>query len=258
MSGIFLLIDFDGVIKIGDKPAPGISDFFAVISTPPVNACILSNSTLRTGNDIRELLSSWGVESSLPIITTIDFAIDYIQSNFNTVKVILNEKMKRHFTGFDNEYSNEAVLIGDVGEKWDYSLMNDLFLRVRQGAKLIALHKNKFWFPDGENCKLDIGGFIQAIEYATGENAVVLGKPSLLYFKNALEKMGYDFQSPLYSVGDDPYTDILPVRELGGIGLFVSTGKYPFSPDDEERNIYDRHFRDLRGLTQFIWEKIRS
>ena len=49
-----ILIDFDGVVKISDSPAPDAKDFFNFINENNISACILSNSTLRTGDLIKE------------------------------------------------------------------------------------------------------------------------------------------------------------------------------------------------------------
>lgn len=248
----YFLIDFDGVIKIGDNPAEGIFEFFNLISDKNFYPCILSNSTLRRGEDIRRLLASWGISVSFPVITTIDFALNFTVKNYHSVRVILNEQMKQYFPAVSATDDCEAILIGDIGETWDYQLMNDIFLKVRKGAKLIALHKNKFWFPDGVNCKMDIGGFIEAIEYASGTKSIILGKPSPLYFKNALDTIGYDNSSHLYSIGDDPYGDLLPVKEFGGTGLMVCTGKYPYPPSYKLQQMCDHSFRNLYDLTAFL------
>ena len=43
-----LLIDLDGVLRIGDSTAPNIKEFLNFIETNKIPACILSNSTLFT------------------------------------------------------------------------------------------------------------------------------------------------------------------------------------------------------------------
>lgn len=49
----------------------------------------------------------------------------------------------------------------------------------------MALHKKRYWrTPDGPY--LDAGPFVMALEYATDEQAIVVGKPSAAYFFNLL------------------------------------------------------------------------
>ena len=56
-----------------------------------------------------------------------------------------------------------------------------------QVTDLIAMHKNKFWNPEAE-LLIDAGAFIHGIEFASGKEAIVIGKPSSHYFKAALRK----------------------------------------------------------------------
>jgi len=72
MRKIFLLIDFDGVVKIGDSPAPDSEEFFNFINENNIPACILSNSTLGTGDLIKEFFTSHGISLSIPALTAFD------------------------------------------------------------------------------------------------------------------------------------------------------------------------------------------
>ena len=52
MKNLPILIDFDGVIRLGDNPAPDTNDFFEFICENNLDAYIISNSTLRTGKTL--------------------------------------------------------------------------------------------------------------------------------------------------------------------------------------------------------------
>ena len=41
-----LLIDMDGLLRLGNNPAPGVPEFFKYLENSGRKACILSNSTL--------------------------------------------------------------------------------------------------------------------------------------------------------------------------------------------------------------------
>jgi ribonucleotide monophosphatase NagD (HAD superfamily) len=127
----------------------------------------------------------------------------------------------------------EAVIIGDIGDKWNYKIMNQIFKYVLDGAELIALHKNKFWKPDGVNLSLDAGPFVKAIEYAASKEAVLIGKPSAVYFHSGLKRLGAEPGAGFIMIGDDIENDIYAVSEIGGTGILVYTGKtkFPLSSD---------------------------
>jgi HAD superfamily hydrolase (TIGR01458 family) len=92
------------------------------------------------------------------------------------------------------------------------------------GAELIALQKNRFWMtPDG--LSLDAGPFVAAIEYATGREALVVGKPSAAFFQLVLGDMGVE-PGDAAMVGDDVETDVGGALGAGLSGILVRTGKY--------------------------------
>ncbi len=121
----------------------------------------------------------------------------------------------------------EAVVIGDIEDKWNYQIINDIFKKVFAGADLIAMHKNKYWNPQGE-LLIDAGAFINGIEFASGKEAILIGKPSPLYFKAALEKIGAKLEESFFMIGDDIENDIKAAQEIGGKGILIYTGKTKF------------------------------
>jgi ribonucleotide monophosphatase NagD (HAD superfamily) len=70
-----LLIDFDGVIKIGDKPAPDATEFFKFIKKKKVSAFVISNSTLKTSDDIKNFLNHSNIHFNIPAMTASEACI---------------------------------------------------------------------------------------------------------------------------------------------------------------------------------------
>ena len=54
----------------------------------------------------------------------------------------------------------DAVIVGDLGERFDYAVLNGLRL-VLAGAELIALQKNRYW-QRADGLALDVGGAVAA------------------------------------------------------------------------------------------------
>ncbi len=240
-----MLIDFDGVFRIGNKLAGDAEDFFLYLRKEKIPFFILSNSTQTTGNDIKNFLLSSGVNADVDAITTIDAAADYLELNKRLVKVYCKENMQEHFSRFVKEDKPDAVVIGDLGEEWTYEILNEIFNYIKNGADIIAMQKNKFWKPDGKNYALDAGAFISALEYASSRDAILIGKPSALYFQSALKRLGYKSDTKFIMIGDDIENDVNAAQKIGGIGILVYSGKtkyplphnYPFMPDFEARNL---------------------
>ena len=222
-----ILIDFDGVVKLGNSPAPDAKEFFNFIDENKIPACILSNSTLRTGDLITEFFSSHGITLSIPALTAFDATLSFVKKNYKKVQVYCRDYLVHHFDGMIDEENPEAIVIGDIEDKWNYAIMNDIFKKVFTGADLVAMHKNKYWNPAGE-LLIDTGAFITGIEFAATKKATIIGKPSSHYFKAALERIGADIEDKFFMIGDDIENDVKAAQDLGGTGILIFTGKTKF------------------------------
>ena len=118
----------------------------------------------------------------------------------------------------------DAIVIGDLGNKWNYEILNEIFNKVLKGADIIAMQMNKFWVKK-DKPELDAGAFVSAIEFATNKKAVIIGKPSPIYFKEALKSLGFSENSKFIMIGDDIDNDIGGAQKLGGKGILIYTGK---------------------------------
>jgi HAD superfamily hydrolase (TIGR01450 family) len=129
-----------------------------------------------------------------------------------------------------DEENPEAIVIGDIEDKWNYQIVNDIFKKVLAGAYLVAMHKNKYWNPAGE-LLIDAGAFITGIEFASSKSAILIGKPSPLYFKAALESIDAKIEDGFFMIGDDIENDIKAAQDIGGKGILIYTGKTKFPLD---------------------------
>lgn len=241
VRNIPILIDLDGIIRIGKKPAPDARQFLQFLSEQKIPSYIISNSTLNTAEDIKRFLKDNEMDLGIPVMTSVNATINYVKNHYKQVSVYCEERIKKNFEEFITENDPEAVIIGDLGEKWTYETLNDIFRKVYNGADLLAMQKNKYWRPDGVNLFLDAGAFISAIEYATSKEAVLIGKPSPIYFYSAIELLGFSKESSFIMIGDDVETDIQGAKKLGGISILVYSGKtkYPLNPSIKIRPEYE-------------------
>lgn len=240
-----LLIDFDGVLKIGEKPADDASKFLYYLKQKNIPSYILSNSTLRTSKDLIKFLSDNKIDFDISALTAVDATLNYVKKNYEKISVYCRDSIKNVFKDIETENNPDAVVVGDLGENWNYQTMNEIFRKVHSGADLIAMQKNKFWKPWGDELFMDAGAFISAIEYAADKESILIGKPSPLFFQSALNEMDYKNSEPFLMVGDDIVSDINAAQKIGGKGILVYTGKtkyplpddYPEKPDYEAKNL---------------------
>ena len=115
------------------------------------------------------------------------------------------------------------VLVADPSYGATYDDLDAAFRALRAGAELVATQVNRIAVrDDGEH--LDTGGWVRLLEYATGQTARVLGKPSPEFFTAPLEALGRGAQSALV-VGDDLAADIGGGHAVGAATVLVRSGK---------------------------------
>jgi HAD superfamily hydrolase (TIGR01458 family) len=154
-----------------------------------------------------------------------------------------------------DEENPEVIVIGDIEDKWNYQIMNDIFKKVNSGADLVAMHKNKYWNPSGE-LLIDAGAFITGIEFAASKEAIVIGKPSSQYFKAALDKIGRKIEDGFYMIGDDIENDVKSAKDLGGKGILIFTGKTKFPIENNLSIKPDFEVNSLKEVIQLLTKQL--
>lgn len=118
----------------------------------------------------------------------------------------------------------EAVVVGDLGAGFTFERLDAAFRALRGGARLVAVHKNRWWLTD-EGPTLDAGPFVVGLEYAAEVEAVLVGKPAPAFFELAADLLGLRAER-LAVVGDDPESDVRGARAAGLTAVQVETGKF--------------------------------
>jgi HAD superfamily hydrolase (TIGR01458 family) len=137
----------------------------------------------------------------------------------------MNDEVKEDFAQLDEAWERaDAVIVGDLGSAFGYDVLNRAFRLVMDGAELVALQRNRYWLtPDG--LSLDVGPFVAALEYATGNEAYVVGKPAPPFFQTILRAARASADESAM-VGDDVESDVGGAQQAGLAGILVRTGKY--------------------------------
>jgi HAD superfamily hydrolase (TIGR01458 family) len=222
-----LLIDLDGVLYVEDEPIPGSKEAVAAFRDAGLGLRFVTNTTARSHRQTLERLERLGFGvADEELVTPAALARRRCEeAGHERVALIMNEDVKRDFDGLtETDEHPGAVIMGDLGSAFGFEILNRAFRLVMDGAELIALQKNRFWLtPDG--LSLDAGPFVAAIEYATGREALVVGKPSEAFFELVLGGLGAQ-PDEAAMVGDDVETDVGGAIRAGLGGILVRTGKY--------------------------------
>ena len=139
--------------------------------------------------------------------------------------LLIRDSTRSEFSEFVQDDPNpDFVIVGDIGAAWNYELLNQVFNELMHGAELIAMHMNKYWQTE-QGLQMDIGAFVAGLEFVSGKQATVIGKPSQDFFQLATDSLGLD-PSQVLIVGDDIENDIGGGQASGLYAVLVKTGKY--------------------------------
>jgi phospholysine phosphohistidine inorganic pyrophosphate phosphatase len=231
MRGI--LFDLDGVFYVGDTPVPGGPETLAWVRANAIPHLFLTNTTSRPRAAIADKLRGFGIEAQIgEILTPPVAAVRWIREHVEGgAALFVPESTRAEFDDLetvpvDGLAPAAAVVVGDLGEGWDFPTLNRVFRLLMQSPPpaLIALGMTRYWrAPDG--LRLDVGAYVSALEFASGVRPVVLGKPAAAFYETALALLGCRADDTVM-IGDDIRGDIGGALTAGIDAVLVRTGKF--------------------------------
>ena len=218
-----VLLDLDGVLYIGEEAVPGAPAAVEALRSAGIGLRFVTNTTVRSHPQTVDKLRGLGFDVAPEEVVTP--AAGLTARLGRRVALIMNDALREDFEGLEEvEEAPDAVIMGDLGERFGFTILDRAFRMVMEGAELIALQKNRFWLT-ATGLSLDAGPFVAAIEYATDRDAYVVGKPSQRFFELVLGSLGVDAAGAAM-VGDDVEADVDGATRAGLAGVLVRTGKY--------------------------------
>lgn len=222
-----VFFDIDGTLIGRGKVLPGAAEAVAYARRKGFSVRFLTNITGRKPALIAAELQEHGLAiEGHEIQTATTACVEYLQSRPGiTCHLIVPPAVQSMFEGIaTDDREPDVVVISDIGEQFNFQVLNRAFLMLRAGAELVAPQKGLFWF-DHDGPKLDCGSFIVGLEAATGKEAIVTGKPAELFFQRALAHVRCRADEVLV-IGDDVGTDVRGAAAIGATSVLVGTGKY--------------------------------
>lgn len=222
-----LLIDLDGVCHVDGMVVPGAPEALRTLAEAGIPCRFLTNTTTRSRRALQQRLAGMG----LPIPEEAVFSAPRAAARFLRehgplrARLVVAEAVREDFAGVAvDDDAPQAVVIGDIGPRWGYELLDGIFRQLLGGARLIALHKGRFW-QTAQGLSLDIGAFVAGLEYAARQDALVIGKPAPAFFLQGIADLGLPAER-IAIVGDDIDSDIGGGQACGLTGIQVRTGKW--------------------------------
>jgi phospholysine phosphohistidine inorganic pyrophosphate phosphatase len=231
-----VLLDIDGVLYVGDTPIDGAREALAELRELGGGVRLLTNTTSRSRRQVAEHLQELGFDTALEeVLTPAAMAVRHCrEQGYSSVVLLVGEGLREDLAALETSSPGEradaassgepadAVVLGDLGEGFTAEVLNGAFRLLMDGAELIALQHNRYW-RRADGLALDVGAYAAALEYATGREAVVVGKPARAFFEAAIADMGLE---QAVMIGDDLEADVGGAMAAGLPAVLVRTGKY--------------------------------
>jgi HAD superfamily hydrolase (TIGR01458 family) len=225
-----ILLDVDGVLHVSGEPIPGAVEAVARLRRQGHSLRFVTNNSTRPRALLAEELRGLGVELDEDEIQTTPRAAARELAGKRVFALVM-AAIVPDLEGIElvGEHA-DAVLFGGCDETLEpnqvFSYMNlgRAFGELQLGADFYCLHKNKWW-QTSRGQMLDAGAFVAGLEYATGIDATVLGKPSPAYFAAALDALNAEPELT-WMVTDDVEADVRGAQLFGMRTALVRTGKF--------------------------------
>jgi HAD superfamily hydrolase (TIGR01458 family) len=234
-----ILFDMDGVLYNSDRLIPGAVEAIQWVEAQKIPHLFVTNTTSRSRAVLAAKLNAFGIPGTVEaILTPVVAAADWLRARaVKDIALFLRPAARPEFDGLpclpdDAERGASYVVVGDLGDLWDYKTLNRAFrlLHHSPDATLIALGMTRYWLAS-DGISLDVAPFVAALEHATGRKPQVFGKPAAAFFQAAADVLALPL-AQLLMIGDDIDADIGGAQSAGLAGAVVKTGK--FRPADLE------------------------
>ena len=219
------------MLHVSGKAIPGAPEAVQRLRAEGHRIRFVTNNTTRARAQLTAELRAIGIELEEEELATTPLAAGKLLEGLRVFPLTMSairDDLAKHVTLVED--GAEVVLVGgadetaETGQVFAYDNLNRAFAELRAGARLVCLHKNRWW-QTGRGPQLDAGALVAGLEYAAEVEAEVIGKPTAAYFEAALAELDAA-PGDAVMVGDDVEADIGGAKRIGMKGVLVRTGKF--------------------------------
>jgi len=236
-----LLFDLDGVLYQGDSMIDGAVETLRWCERREIPHLFVTNTSSKPRSALVTRLSALGLSVAPEQIFAPPVAArSYLGARgAEPLALFVRDATREDFEGLrtlgdDAERGAGSVVIGDIGEAWDFRTLNRAFrlLMAEPRPILVALGMSRY-AQGADGLVLDVAPFIKALEHAAGCEAVVMGKPAKAFFDAAVRNLGASPED-VVMIGDDIRGDVAGAQAAGLRGVLVRTGKFRAKDLDDD------------------------
>lgn len=224
-----VILDMDGVLWRGDEPLPGMVDFLGMLRARGLPFVLATNNSSKTpANYVAKLerLGVPGVPERL-IVTSGMATATYLRDRSpagTRIHVLGGDGLRQIMqdAGFVLADSDVEYVVVGMDTALTYDTLKRAALLIRQGAVFIGTNGDRT-FPSPEGLLPGAGSILAALETATDQQPVIIGKPYEPMFRAALTVLNTLPEDTLM-IGDRLSTDISGAVYLGLATVLLLSG----------------------------------
>lgn len=236
------IIDMDGVIYRGDLCLPHVPEFLQALDAADIPYLMATNNSTKSPQEFDDKLKRMGIDLEADRILTSSVATrGMIEEKYpKGTGVFVVGMQALHDAMYADGYFVPAERDAEVvvsGGNFDlvYAELRTACLAIRDGAEWYATNGDNT-FPTEEGIIPGSGAIIAALQAATSQSPIVVGKPSTGMIDEALQSLGTAKEDTVM-LGDRLDTDILAGERAGLLTMLVMTGV----TDLDELKAFDIH-----------------
>jgi 4-nitrophenyl phosphatase len=224
-----VLFDMDGVLYRGNRPLIGANELLVFLETRAIPYVCITNNAMLTPALFAAKVQAFGLRIPAQHIVTSAIATNiYLRSVAPRGTPIYAIGMKGLFEPlfgdgyfvFDERTPRYVVVGADF--ELTYAKLRTACLAIRGGATFIGTNPDRT-FPAEDGIIPGCGAILAALEAATNQQPIIIGKPEAAMFEAALKLLDAAPSTTLI-VGDRYDTDILGGARAGLKTALVLTG----------------------------------
>jgi 4-nitrophenyl phosphatase len=223
-----LILDMDGVLWRGPEPLGDLAQIFSDITQSGLKVILATNNATRSVSQYLDKLQGFGVTlEPWQIINSGMATAAYLQKRFPDGGPVysigdtgLIETLNN--AGFFQAEVHPLAVIVSMDREFSYQKLAIAQANIFGGAVFIGTNPDRT-FPSPEGLTPGAGSILAAVQAASGQDPVVIGKPQPEMFRLALERLDIKPEQALV-VGDRLETDIAGGQASGCLTGLVLSG----------------------------------
>jgi len=238
-----VIFDLDGVMYRGRQPVPGAADLVASLRAAGLLIRFATNNSMTARAGYIPRLIEMGVPADVEeIVTSTSATVEHLRAHLPDVRRVMavgapgmldelraagleavaaGDAAGSSYDGGPLEGRYDAVVVG-LDPSFDFLRLAAAATAIRSGARFIATNAD-LRFPTPTGFLPGAGSIVAAIQAASGEEPLVIGKPEPGIFLAILERAGIRPEQAA-AIGDNPDADIVAAHRAGMRSILVLTG----------------------------------